>query len=476
VTIKYNSAGAQEWLRLYDGPAHLDDFGAAIAVDENGNVYVTGVSFGFPTAEQDYVTIKYDSDGNELWASRYNGPIDNWDEPFAIKLDDPGNVYVTGRSNRSGIWFDFDYLTIKYGNDGVEQWTARFNGGGNDWDEAYDLAIDTNGDVYVTGQSEREPGTAFLDYATVKYDANGTQKWVRLFDGAGQNSDIGVGIELDGLGHVVVAGFTSGPGTVYDYATVQYDLDGNKLWDRVYNSGISFSADVVSDMDIDAAGNIYVTGSSVLDYATVKYDVAGNEQWVRRFGVQGVDDKPTSLVVGASGNVYVTGTSAHNFVTLKYDPLGTLVGNVTYDGPAAGNQADSSFSVAIDAFENIYVTGQSLGSGTGPDIATIKYAQPAVGVEPIVLGPDGVRLGQNHPNPFVGATRIPFEIPAESKGPVTLRVLDVRGRVVDTLHDGTLGAGMHQMQWNAGKNSAGVYFYRLEMEGKSTTRKMMLQR
>ncbi len=477
VTIKYDPAGVQVWLRTYDGALHLDDVGMAITVDDAGNVYATGwsESTGPLDQKQDYVTIKYDADGNEQWARRYNGPAGAWDEPFAIVVDGAGNVHVTGRSCHTSIWFDFDFLTIKYDADGNELWVARSNGAANDWDEARGLALDDDGNVYVTGHMEREPGTAFMDFATVKYDSNGIEKWRRFFDGAGENSDIADAIAIDELGHVVVTGHSAGVGTNWDYVTVQYDLAGNHLWDRLYNSGISFSADVPSAIDTDAAGNVYVTGSSVLDYGTVKYDVNGNEQWVRRFGTSGVDDKPASLIVGGSGNVYVTGVSANNYLTIKYDPSGTKVWDVTYDGPASGNAEDAAAFVTVDALENVYVTGFSNGVGTAADIASIKYVQPATGVGPIALGSSGrLELAQNRPNPFATSTTIAFALPGA--GAAQLRVLDVRGRAVATLWDGPVGAGGQSVEWRAADQPAGVYFVRLEANGESTTRKMVLTR
>ena len=63
----------------------------AIAVDNLGNIYVTGDDY-------DYVTIKYDSSGQEQWLARYDGPGNTEDHVAALALDLSGNVYVTGAS------------------------------------------------------------------------------------------------------------------------------------------------------------------------------------------------------------------------------------------------------------------------------------------------------------------------------------------------------------------------------------------
>src|SRR5215471_7411236 len=93
----------EEWVARYDGPAHLSDYANAIAVDDKGNVHVTGSACVTRAPfRQDYATIKYDADGNELWVARYNGPANSLDIALAIALDGAGNVYVTGASGGAG--------------------------------------------------------------------------------------------------------------------------------------------------------------------------------------------------------------------------------------------------------------------------------------------------------------------------------------------------------------------------------------
>nr|MBA3727320.1 SBBP repeat-containing protein [Armatimonadota bacterium] len=82
------------------------DVATKLAVDAAGNVYVTGYSVGVGSSA-DYATIRYDSNGNQLWVSRYNGSGNAPDVAKALAVDAAGNVYVTGYSGG-------DYATIKY--------------------------------------------------------------------------------------------------------------------------------------------------------------------------------------------------------------------------------------------------------------------------------------------------------------------------------------------------------------------------
>ena len=175
------------WVRRYNGPGEIwrdYDKAIAIALDGFGNVYVTGNSCGGLTG-WDYATVKYDSNGNVVWVSRYNGPVNGTDRVIAIALDCSGNAYVTGWSPGTGT--HEDYTTIKYDPLGNQIWVRRYNGPGNHVDRAYDIAIDASGNIYVTGYS-RANGTSD-DYATVKYDSYGNELWVRRYNGPANLSD-----------------------------------------------------------------------------------------------------------------------------------------------------------------------------------------------------------------------------------------------------------------------------------------------
>ena len=381
-TIKYDSNGNKLWVARYNGPGDYIDRPSALAIDREGNVYVTGESYGDSTS-YDYATVKYNSAGNELWVARYNGPGNNYDFAKALAVDSDGNVYVTGQS--IGDDTDYDYATVKYDDEGKELWVERYNGPGG-VDKAYALALDGTGNVYVTGYSDGY--STSHDYTTVKYSSAGNQFWVARYNGPVNGADYAYALAVDGEGNAYVTGRSRGGwtnSTYYDYATVKYDGEGNELWVARYDGPAinSYSYDCARALVVDGAGNVYVTGYSIgdstaYDYGTVKYNSAGNELWVARYNGPGNDyDFPNALAVDGDGNVYVTGHSVgdgtnQDYATIKYDAEGDELWLARYNGP--GNDDDLASALVLDVDGNVYVTGYSDGDGTHYDYATIKYS------------------------------------------------------------------------------------------------------
>ena len=172
LTIKYNSNGIQQWIKRYYGPSAGGEGAYSIALDDLGNVYVggsvNGPYWGQGESDADFTTVKYDTDGNELWVATYNGPATeaNWDWILAMKVTLSGDVYVTGWSE--GLNTGLDVVTIAYDSAGNQQWLERYDGGIGSSDQAYAMAVDLQGNIYVAGFGVLDPSFT-SDMLTIKY-------------------------------------------------------------------------------------------------------------------------------------------------------------------------------------------------------------------------------------------------------------------------------------------------------------------
>lgn len=530
------------WVRRYNGQGNGMDVARAIVVDASGNVYVTGYSYGGATSNYDYATIKYSPLGESLWAVRYNY-ANNADSACAIAIDDAGYVYVTGAS-WSGSTSQMDYATIKYDSIGNQKWVARYNyANGNDYARA--ITVDDLGNVYVTGYGEST--STNYDYVTIKYKSNGDTVWVKKYKGPGNGNDYAYAIAVDGSGNVYVTGCSYG-GSIprMDYATIKYDSMGNQKWVKRYN--YANNADSALAIAIDNSANVYVTGASWggssyrMDYATIKYNSSGDSVWAVRYNYTNEgDDYARAIVVDGNKNVYVTGPSTgsgsgYDYATIKYNSSGVQQWVVRYNGP--GNGEDRAYAIAVSStMRNVYVTGASWGgtnmdyaaikyyssgnvvsqekewrydnggndygyaiaydgnvyvtgtsyggSSTGYDYLTIKYTPP-VGVEEDeeIVGTDLLKLGASDANlkvcpTFGGEAQIRYSL--LETGKVTLRIFDVSGRVIKTLVDDYKAPGVYTVTWDGrdeqgNKIRSGVYFLMLKAQGSRVKRKILLLR
>jgi uncharacterized delta-60 repeat protein len=391
-TAKYAAAdGALLWEKRYNGPDSLEDRARAVVTDGTGNVVVTGYSIG-SSFNPDYYTAKYAAaDGALLWEKRYNGPANGDDAAQAVAVDGSGNVVVTGSSHNGS---DSDYYTAKYAAaDGALLWEKRYDGPGNSSDAAQALAVDGSGNVVVTGYSVGSEGNA--DYYTAKYAAaDGTLLWEKRYNGPGNNDDQATAVKIDAFGNVVVTGTSVGALGSYDYYTAKYaGLDGELLWVQRFNAANSDA--FAKALAVDGSGNVLVTGSiesfdeglATLhsDFYTAKYAAAdGALLWEKHYSGAGIYNSAAAVAVDGSGNAVVTGSSYNappdsdsDYYTAKYAAAdGALLWEIRYNGPVHGN--DNASHLALGPNGMIAVTGSSggvPGSFVTSDYATVVYKE-----------------------------------------------------------------------------------------------------
>jgi hypothetical protein len=166
---KYDPAGNNLWISTYHHDSFLNnDIYRDFTIDEFGNSYVTGVSAKGMELAWDIVTIKYNQYGDSVWVQRYDSIHNSTDEPSSIAVDNRGNVYVTGSTNFNLL--SNTYITICYDSTGNQKFVLFYN---NDLPfhnhEAKIIKTGTDGNFYVTGISQNSNGEN--EIATIKYNS-----------------------------------------------------------------------------------------------------------------------------------------------------------------------------------------------------------------------------------------------------------------------------------------------------------------
>jgi hypothetical protein len=383
-TVKYRPNGGQAWAARYDGASgNSQDTASAVAVDSQGYVYITGHSERWVgQTTWDLTTVKYDPFGNEVWVARYNSGLYNGSgcHGHALAVDRDGNVYVTGESGTDYPSWSYPVI-IKYNPAGEQQW-ARLNDRMSPYGTGgRALVLGQDGYVYITGTDLN--GSSNYDMVTIKYDFAGEAQWTSRYNGPDNKNDKGAALAVDLLGNVYVTGESEGKTSGSDLLTVKYGPGGNQLWAATYN-GPADGDDRGVSLALDRAGFIYVTGRSPgvgtgTNIATLKYSPAGDRLWAVRYsGPAGMGDVPSGLQVDDRG-VYVAGSTWYpggltDYLTLKYTHTGQLEWAAFYNGTSNGG--DQATALALDRDGNLFVTGSSQGTGSGYDYATLKYLRP----------------------------------------------------------------------------------------------------
>lgn len=385
VLIKYDASGVVQWTSNFKGRSHTR--AAEIALDQEGNVFVAGTGdypFGMPAPPTgvDIVTLKFDPNGTLLWASAY--AEFSSDAPEDIAVNAAGQVYVTGYSYN---WTNtMDYVTIKYDVDGTELWVRRFDGAAGNEDRPSDLALDRWGNVLVTGATtvscyfdDDGDEECYTNITTLKYSPTGDLIWERSFDGPDGGTDRGSALAVDRFGNVHVTGISRDTNFVSRWVTIKYSPDGRRRWTRF--ARVEENRDGPSAIVVNRRGQVYVSGGA--KFSVLKYSPRGRTIWSRSLfpgRVRGMAlDKQGNLCLG--GRTIAEPASA--YTGAKLDPAGNLLWCGAWDRNTSGRQIVLDFAVTPEG--TIYVGGYSFGTLHGdPAAATVKFAPPVTVALPTV--------------------------------------------------------------------------------------------
>lgn len=352
----------QAWVAHYNnGITNGTNQAVKMALDSAGDIYVAGYSQNSNT-NLGYVTIKYAPNGNQLWASRYDSTNYPTAEPTALALDSTNSVVITGSA-----------VTIKYDSNGNPLWTFP--------DSANALAVDGSNNVYITGVTN--------GFETIKLNSSGSNLWATVNTGFYSGpKNVALAIALDSTGDSYIAGYqaysSNQVGVYVALAVLKLDTTGNLIWRFGANTNMETAAEEafteVCGLVVDGAGSVYVelgdSAPTPTSYWTLKFSNDGTLVWGQGDPTGNGSSQAYGMALDNSSNVIVTGKDGHGYPnslygTYKINTNGVYVWTNTY--PSVEVNSSVATAVAIDQWNNAYVTGYSPGTNSGNDIVTISY-------------------------------------------------------------------------------------------------------
>jgi hypothetical protein len=380
-TVKYSPAGVQQWAARFAGPQN--SVPSALAVDDAGNVYLAGASESTGTS-WDYLTVKYNSAGVEQWHDRYNGPGSGDDRATGICVDGSGNVAVCGYV--AGVTSSNDWTLIGYTAAGGRRFvTPRSSAGGNP-DEANAIVCDPAGDLYVAGRLWYQGNVD--DAVVAKYTSAGAEDWTVSYDGP-LSGDGAVAICRSTAGDLYATGWSTGTGDNADVLVMKVTAAGALAWTARYAAPENGS-DMGTRIAVDAQGNPRVLGRVQVgpggdyDLVTLGYSAAGAEQFANRLGSSMCT--PGGLALTVAGSPVICGSLGSDYLTLAYNGTSEAWRRVENWG-----SGDAATALALDDSGYVYVTGRGDFGANAWDFVTIKY-NPNAGVAERSITPDAKHL------------------------------------------------------------------------------------
>ena len=455
--LRYTAAGGLEWTRRYRQSSGFGFGGVAtaLAVDDAGYVYVAGFD-EVQSIYDGFVTLKYAPDGSLCWVQTFSQERKDL-RARAIALDDEGNVYVTGYGGGAMI-------TVAYDHEGAVRWSLEEPGmqphrDGNDWAR---LQFDVRGYLIVMGVlgAGGDFYRPLREVVVAKYATDGDRLWSNRLDNTDYSTGdarLSGGLGVDAQRNVYAV--HTNPDDAIEI--VKYNEDGFVLERGTFDLGDGEHDEVV-DAAITPEGVVYVVSFSRFKMALTKVDAEGVLAWTGWY--EGEDPSavalhwPSSMDVDEAGNACMTGKSdgpnGMDYYTACYDVHGTLLFSDRYHH----SFRDQALAALLDDRGNLYIAGTTEDDNVRA-LNTLKYAAAVPTSTEAEASPPPepafslVALG---PNPVASRTRFALTVPSAQR--TSVEVYDLLGRKVFLLYDGVVpGHVSYEIVLDASGLPSGTY-------------------
>ncbi|MFO0494592.1 MAG: SBBP repeat-containing protein, partial [Flavobacteriia bacterium] len=309
VVLQFSEEGRFNWFKQQEPSGENTDKVNDLFLDESGNTYICGFTLT-SEGQKDIFVQKTDPDGKTIWDFTHNGTDNGNDEALSLAVDLNGNVFVVGYSSEKGN--SDDVLTFKISRDGQLQWLETF-----DYitvkgqDRGVALALDIEGNVYVTGTSDANLGSGISDDILVlKYNQKGILLWNKRYTGKAMGDDTPSGIAYLSGNRIAICGTTFN-GTDDDILLIAFNDAGILQWEKIHNGNIG--DDYCSEMTLDNGEKITLIGTSYNgkdnDIVTIQFTSDGTQNWFNQYDSGKGNDVGVALTSDVSRNIYITGTA-----------------------------------------------------------------------------------------------------------------------------------------------------------------------
>ena len=302
---QYTAEDGLGW--TYQGPAGIGNDTARGAVVDGDTLYVAG--FRNVTGQGNNVWLRsFGLDGSPGLDVSYNAPSNSNDVALAIALTPTGNLIVGGYETNNLAMTGRNGWIREYTPAGGEGWTATYNGPSNSTDQVNAVAVDSMGNVAVTGyQTVGSQQDIWVRY----YDPAGAAVWTTTYEGVEGLNDVGIGIAFDAADNVLVVGYEGGTKIPWRVFMRKYDATGVEVWTQFWE-GETVEGAFAQGVAIDGADDIVVVGQQRTDgfgeMFVRKYDTNGTPRWTTGIdGAPGVDDTARAVTIGPANRIWISG-------------------------------------------------------------------------------------------------------------------------------------------------------------------------